>query len=174
MGSTDELFEELLGTDSGLGYEFDNADLPVDKVAAIPAGKLIAELHKIVAEVQGVLLKTPYENVRRPYIAVHKALNNKGEVPPRFRPTSTASKKWGSERSRAHNLISNDHQVLDLHWLSVEGGYDHLRDRNLPRRWQGLFRAGLDYEVAARFAGTAGSAANKAAILGLSYWSSWS
>lgn len=168
MSGTKKLLEvgdDSFGTDSSVYYRFLNVDLPPDRVKAVDSEEAIAKLREVVAAVQGARRSCNYEDVRKRYIALHKLLNERNHIAPRFRPTLRTSKGRGTERKPDDNLISNDHQVLDLHWLSLEGA---VSDRDLPARWQGMFRDGLDYDLASLFAGTAGSAENKAMILALS------
>lgn len=165
MGGTKKLLEVLddsYGTDSSVYYRFANADLPPEAVRALDPETAIAKLDALVAEVQGARRSCSYEDVRKKYIALHKLLNERNYIAPRFRPTLHSSKRRGIERKPSDNLISNDHQVLDLHWLSLEGVLSY---EELPPRWHGMFKDGLDYELASYFAGTAGSAENKAMIL---------
>ena len=168
MSGTKELFEvgdESFGTDSSIYYRFPEIDLPPDRVKTVNPEKAIAKLDEIVAAVQGARRTCSYDDVRKRYIALHMVLNERNHIAPRFRPTLRGSKGWGAARKPNDNLISNDHQVLDLHWLSFEGA---VSDQDMPARWRGMFRDGLDYELASLFAGTAGSAENKAMILALS------
>ncbi len=168
MGGTKRLMDvddDSYGTDSSVYYRFLDAELPPERVKGIASAKVVEKLAEIVAAVQGAGRSCSYEEVRKQYVALHKLLNERGHIAPRFRPTLRGPKGWGAARTPEHNLISNDHQVLDLHWLSTEGS---VSDRELPPRWRGLFRDGIDHDLASRFAGTAGSAEKKADILALS------
>jgi len=149
-------------SDQGAGYTFTNSDLPDEKIARIQNSLLIHKLSKVNLKIQGVTKSARYEDVRLEYIMLNKALNTKGVIAPRFRPSLSAGGRKGVPRTKESNLISNDHQVIDLHWLSVNCGFDQGRNAWLPDRWHGMFLDGLDYGVAQVFAGTGGASSLKA------------
>lgn len=161
MHSTDELLLDHVA-DHDSGYVFLDADMHSEDIEIASNEGLITGLVKIKAKVQGVIRSKSYEDVRSQYIEVNKALNVKGTIPPRFRPSLSAGSRAGTDRDRDVNLISNDHQVLDLHWLSLNCGFDQAREKWIPDRWHGLFVGELDYEIAQVFAGKGGSSKLKA------------
>lgn len=161
MQSTDELLFEQ-ETDHGSGYVFANTDLPDKTIEETSNDELIADLVQIRSKVQGVMGSTDYEDLRAMYIATNKALNVKGTIAPRFRPSLSAGSRAGTARDRDVNLISNDHQVIDLHWLSQNCGFDQAREKWISGRWHGLFGSDLDYKIAEVFAGKGGSSKLKA------------
>ena len=166
--SSDEILQNL-DADEGGQYEFADADLPLEVMNRESNEQLVARLTTVKALVQGAAKTTDYEDLRGQYIAVNKALNEKGVIAPRFRPSLSAGSKFGAIRTRDLNLIHNDHQVLDLHWLSTACDFDSNRDRWLPWRWHGLFGQELDIGLAQTFAGTGGYSKVKATeILNLS------
>lgn len=167
LPSAIEDFADLIGSSSsGMGYEFAEASVP-DKMLNARRDNLMAGLGLVASRVQGATAASDYLTERHNYIALNKALNIDGVIAPRFRSSLSAGGPSSKERTMVQNIISNDHQVLDLHWLDAALGGP--RDRALPSRWQGLFGfgRGLDVNIASRFAGTAGSAADKCVFLGL-------
>lgn len=100
----------------------------------------------------------PYAKVRHHVVAISMLLNERQQCPPRFRPSRKMPKrsigaKWDDETS----ILSNDRQVLDLHWLACSGVV--LRP---TEKWQKLFSAdGLQFDAASEFVATVGEPANK-------------
>jgi len=164
MSKFDSLIEHPNDED-GDRYAFPDVQLPADKVAKLTNAQLIKRLASLVADVQGAARRSKYEDERKRYIALHRALNEKGVVPPRFRPTLSAGSRSGQPRSLEANRISNDHQALDLHWLHLQGGMDAWIDGRLSSRWSALAREEFDVATVSLFVGTAGSTRNKAEIL---------
>lgn len=99
-----------------------------------------------------------YKTIRPEYIAVGMILNERRVYPPRFRPVRRMPRRsiammWSEDES----LLSNDRQVLDLHWLACTG-----KNIRTCKKWESLFSSGqLNFDVAARFVTTVGSAENK-------------
>jgi hypothetical protein len=68
-------------------------------------------------------------------------------------PKRSIGAKWDDETS----ILSNDRQVIDLHWLACSGVV--LRPME---KWQKLFSAdGLQFDAASEFVATVGEPANK-------------
>ena len=154
---------------SGENYSFVDKKLPEDVLEKFNLEKLLKRLHSTIADVQNVTASKQYEEVRNRYIALNRALTFQGHIAPRFRPSLTTGKRK-HERTEDQNLISNDHQVLDLEWLCLQCGFDEVRGNALPFRWRGMFGDNLNIEISEKFAGTGGSAENKAVeILNLSF-----
>lgn len=154
-----DILGELQESSSGGGYEFADKKPPdqgILRVAACRWVDMLAEYKRLSAG------GSSYSDLRFRYIACNRALNFLGEIAPRFRPSIHAGGKWKGARTPEENLLSNDHQVIDLEWLALNCGYDGQRSDHLPARWSGLFLDCLDLEIASRFAGTAGTAENKA------------
>ncbi len=167
MGKLGRLAPKSFAT--GENYSFADKKLPEDVLKKLDLEKLLKHLHSTIAEVQKVTSSKQYEEVRNRYIALNRALTLEGHIAPRFRPGLTTGKRKHG-RSEDQNLISNDHQVLELEWLCLQCGIDAVRGNALPYRWRGLFGDDLNIEMSENFAGTGGSAANKAVeILNLSF-----
>jgi hypothetical protein len=153
---------------TGENYSFADKKLPEAVLKTLNLEKLLKRLHSTIAEVQNVTSSKQYEEVRNRYIVLNRALTFEGHIAPRFRPSLTTGKRKHG-RSEDQNLISNDHQVLDLEWLCLQCGFDAARGNILPYRWRGMFGADLNMEISEKFAGIGGSAENKAVeILNLS------
>ncbi len=106
----------------------------------------------------------PYTRVRPFVIAISMILNERQVCPPRFRPKRKVGRmskgiKWDGESS----MLSNDRQVLDLHWLACSGS-----DIRPSGKWAGLFSAcGLHFDLASEFVATVGDTTTKIGVLGL-------
>ncbi|MBK9445777.1 MAG: hypothetical protein IPO00_06630 [Betaproteobacteria bacterium] len=100
----------------------------------------------------------PYTRVRPFVIAISMILNERQVCPPRFRPKRKVGRiskgiKWDGESS----MLSNDRQVLDLHWLACSGS-----DVQPSGKWASLFSAdGLNFNLASEFVATVGETATK-------------
>lgn len=109
--------------------------------------------------------RLPYDQIRNPTVFASIILNLKGEIAPRFRPMRTPCRGGGGvDYPVEHNLLSNDRQVIDLHWIycqklnaNVIKGYQKLFDRFSP----------FDVQRAAIFASKAGSRNRQSNLLGL-------
>ncbi|WP_227815034.1 hypothetical protein [Nitrogeniibacter aestuarii] len=106
----------------------------------------------------------PYDEVRPRVIAISMLLNERNARPPRFRPYRPMPRvakgsSWGATAS----LVSNDRQVLDLHWLACT-----CHNICPSGKWQEMFaETGLNYDLASEFVATVGSTATKIKVLGL-------
>lgn len=162
-----EIERHIDDTSAGIGYDFIDIDVP-DALRSVPVPRLIGRLGMIKTQVQGPIPSADYPELRRAYIAINMALNEMAIIAPRFRPSLSAGGPLGSKRTAIDNMISNDHQVLDLHWLA-EALFKSEPDSAREERWQGLFGYGrcFDFGMAASFAGTTGSASRKCGILGI-------
>lgn len=153
----------------GAEYLFPANDAAVvDRLPLLSAksdGELLGMLRKLVT---GRDLTTgkmpPYARVRPFVVAISMILNERQICPPRFRPKRKAGPmskgvKWDDESS----MLSNDRQVLDLHWLACSGS-----DIQPSGKWAGLFSAGgLHFDLASEFVATVGDAPTKVSVLGL-------
>ena len=167
MGKLGRLAQKSFTT--GENYSFVDKKLPEDVLKKFNLEKLLKRLHSTIAEVQNVTSSKQYEDVRDRYIAFNRALTLEGHIAPRFRPSLTTGKRKHG-RGEDQNLISNDHQVLDLEWLCLQCGFETVRGNILPYRWRGMFGDDINIEMSEKFAGTGGSAENKAVeILNLSF-----
>lgn len=146
---------------SGSHYLFLDISLPDTTVDKANGEVFLKALTKIVASLSAAGTCKKYVNFRKQYIALNRALNRKGFIAPRFRP-SLSSGGSRFKRTEVDNLISNDHQVIDLEWLFLQCGYDEDISDLVPDRWQNMFCPEMDFYSASLFAGTAGTAENKA------------
>ncbi len=104
--------------------------------------------------------------VRNKLLILGIALNLIGVIAPRFRPMRTPPKiKPGTDYSTENILLSNDRQVIDLHWIhckrmrvSIIKGYQKLFDPYTP----------FDWIRASEFVSKAGAFKRKADLLSLS------
>jgi len=108
--------------------------------------------------------KLDYFLVRNELCAISLLLNETGAIAPRFRPIRSLPKEPG-EYGQAEATLSNDRQVIDLHWAysrnmicSQPKGYAGLCDSTKP----------FDWDKASQYVRLAGRAARKASMLGLS------
>ena len=131
--------------------------------------KLMARLNTLVRTHGATCRKGGYEKVRNQYLALNRALNGFDSIAPRFRPTLKSGIAWKAPRTRSANLLSNDHQVLDLDYLEVH--HNHYGDLSaaLPDNYQELFvhdqlngAVELDEDTAEYFVGTGGHPSRKA------------
>ncbi|WP_412552415.1 hypothetical protein [Shimia sp. MIT1388] len=159
---TEETGTPHLTTSFGENYRFSDKQLPNSTVDKADPKELVRLLEALVAQQMAANSLNSYDDIRGKYIALNRALNRRGHIAPRFRP-SLSGGKHKVNRSHDQNLISNDHQVLDLEWLNCQCGFKDDFAHHLPPRWVGIFGPNLDFELASLFAGTAGSADNKAA-----------
>ena len=106
-----------------------------------------------------------YEEIRRHVILFSIMLNLKGEIAPRFRPMrSPATPLKGLEYPAEHSMLSNDRQMIDLHWIYCKG----LHANNI-KGYNGLFNKSKPFDLmkASMFVNKAGGYVRKANLLGL-------
>lgn len=107
-----------------------------------------------------------YTDIRKYILTCSIMLNFKGEIAPRFRHMRKPIRPGvGRSYPIEHSLLSNDRQVIDLHWIQCQklqaneiNGYKGLFDVDKP----------FDFETASVFVNKAGSLARKSELLGLS------
>lgn len=109
--------------------------------------------------------RVPYLEIRSEVCAINIALNLQGVIAPVYREMrrpKNVKKKLGAFTTE-DELISNDRQVFDLHWIYVNKlpvnrviGYAHLFERSE-----------FDWDLASQFAVKAGKRNTKAEHLGL-------
>ena len=130
--------------------------------------KCAADLLDIIRRVSPVLdvkgIPVPYSRVRDAFCAASIALNEKNAFPPRVRETRKFIKLSGAKKTSAEaSEISNDRQVIDLHWLcrnEAIGG---------EKKWSRMCVAGaFDFSMGSDFAAKVGTPDRKAEVLGLS------
>jgi len=71
---------------------------------------------------------TPYHQIREKYCAISVAMNERGEVPPKFRPQRPLPRRM-QKATPDDTLMMRDRQVIDMHWLHSRGKRDELPDR---------------------------------------------
>lgn len=142
-----------------ISYRFPHEDADTCRAKEYFQERLSANLAGVLDKLMGVdNAGMPYRKLRPVFIAVNLILNERGVFPPRFRstrkmPRRSVAMKWSEDES----LLSNDRQVLDLHWLACTG-----RDVIPSKKWESLFSSGqLNFEAAERFVATVGAVDNK-------------
>jgi hypothetical protein len=147
-------------TESGLvasTYAFPTAEIP-PAIKAASTEWIISELDRVSnAWIAGGV--APYTTVRELACQISLELNLRGGVAPRFRPMRRPRPIGKGAYPKEDSLLSNDRQVIDLHWLRCRNA--KLRIEN--RRWDGLVAEGpFDFALASLFSGTTGSPTTKA------------
>ena len=117
-----------------------------------------------------------YHDIRDAYCAVHLELNNRHAIcsddikAPRFR--SRRKVKFRASKGgylESEKLLSNDAQVIDLHWL-----YSHGRTDANDVKGKGIFSGeAFNFEVASEYVRARGKAEDKAEWLGLDTDEQW-
>lgn len=69
-----------------------------------------------------------YHQIREEYCAIALAMNERGEVPPKFRPQRPLPPRTQKATSD-DTLMMRDRQVIDMHWLHCRGKREELPDR---------------------------------------------
>ena len=162
-----ESIRELASEGRGEHYRFPEMRIP-EKLRRVAPERLLPELQSLVMKLERPRSITSYSDVRQKYAAINMLLNEAGYIAPRFRPSLHVHYRPGTQISTDAALLSNDHQVLDMHWLLFNGDFQGDRHKILPARWTALYPDDLDIEVANLFVGTVGTAETKAKVLGLS------
>lgn len=151
------------------GYQFPRSDpgvvLGVTRFQSSPSKYLLDLLDAMAFKLlKSSLTPAHYLSIRPYVIAISLVLNERKVCPPRFRQFRTPPPKSTGEGSEPWaSLLSNDRQVIDLHWLSCN-------DRSFrPRgRWSGIFaETGFDFVMASRFVATVGDHETKLDELGI-------
>lgn len=153
------------------GYRFPGDDpvvlAKIEKLNAAPTAQLIEILEKLS---NGICIhdgqRKPYDTIRPFVCAISLILNSRHHCPPRFRPLRTLKKApKGTSRSAEESTLSNDRQVIDLHWLwSTKQGKP-------KKRWQDILSSNnFDFRRASEFVATVGKFQNKVEELRLRAW----
>jgi hypothetical protein len=136
-----------------------------------PADRLLAEL--VAASDKCIPLseaRLPYRDVRRKICSIHLILNAQGLIAPRFRESRTPRVNSKGQCTREEDWdISNDRQLIDLHWLYCRWTEDegHRLD-HVNRKWREIFSGcEFNFQMAERFVSRVGRASVKAGELGL-------
>lgn len=109
--------------------------------------------------------RLPYDEIRNYVMFAHIVLNLKGEIAPRFRPMRSPCKPGGGvDYPIEHNLVSNDRQFIDLHWI-----YCKQLNANAMTGYQYLFNKSKPFDIgrAESFASKAGTYERKSNLIGL-------
>ena len=148
------------------GYSF-------PKLASIPTKKSTEDLYQIL---ERMINHPDYFIVRRIYcsiqIEINRRLNSEpeGVQSPRFRPRRKVLKKIdGVSYTKANSFLSNDTQIIAMHWHHVTGRCD------ADEKMANAVYCGdeFDFSSAAKFVVTKGSALNKIEMIGLLLDEQW-
>jgi len=162
--------EKPIRDDSGEGYRFCWDKTLGEEVTSNCSPKtLVKRLEKLTIEFEAAGNVDEYEAIRGKYCALNRALNTKEIFAPRFRPTIRSKIQLRATTSRAQNLISNDHQIIDLDWLAINCNTEGEITSRLPDNFkqmmgglQGTAYTELNESSAEKFVGTGGSPSRKA------------
>ncbi len=132
---------------------------------SMPLNEMVERMRSLSFDRIGSDGKRPdYFLVRNELCAISLLLNETGAIAPRFRPMRSLPKE-SKEYGPAEETLSNDRQVIDLHWAysrnmvcSQPKGYTGLCDPAKP----------FDWDKASQYVRLAGRATRKASMLGLS------
>lgn len=151
-------------------YQFPGNDPRVLEVKKNLSGRstpeLLATLKKLSFghdEVTGKVV--PYSKIRTFVVAISLLLNEQQRCPPRLRAIRTPAYrkkgvKWGEEES----ALSNDRQVIDIHWLRLAN--PAIKPLG---KWRGMMTCdGVDFAKASEFVRTVGNPSDKIRELGIS------
>lgn len=132
----------------------------LNSAAGMSADEIVEALREMIdSECSTIEL---YPSIRERFCAYNIALSNRNEKAPHRRPHINGGKPKPSERKPEHDILTNDLQVIDLHWLWNDG-YQPASDK-----WARIFSSSFDFRHATRFVTTVGATKNKADELGLS------
>jgi hypothetical protein len=109
----------------------------------------------------------PYHTIRQLVCHISLELNLRARVAPRFRGMRSPRPKKGFPiYPESDRLLSNDRQVIDLHWLHCRRVFMSIAER----KWEGLANpADFDFELASAFVASIGYVSKKMAILGMGH-----
>lgn len=158
----------IKASDETSRYEFpinDEMLAKAEKISVQPSTTLIRLLREISfdkTDPDGS--RCSYNEVRSRVCLLNALLNVKGEIAPAYRDMRSPAKRSKDAYSQDNHLISNDRQVLDLHWVHCQGwntevipGHQKMQDKSQPFKWS----------LASKFVNVAGSTTRKADFLGL-------
>ena len=150
-------------------YQFPGSDPRVLEVKKNLSGcstpELLAILKRLSFDHEKVTGEVvPYSKIRTFVIAISLLLNEQQRCPPRLREIRTSpyrnkGVKWGEEES----ALSNDRQVIDIHWLRLA----NPAIRPLGRWHEIMTCDGVDYVKASEFVRTVGKPSDKIRELGI-------
>lgn len=147
-----------------LWYAFSTKALDItSELETALADDLLLELESLYFGTAGD--PPPYMGNRDRICAIHLALNSKNAISPRFRPIRRA--KSVLSLSEADKTMTNDLQVIDLHWLACRGFKTHHKD------WKTMFSPVFRFDRAEKFANTVGNGTNKVLALGITKDREW-
>lgn len=151
---------------------------------AIPAYSMLEDLRaestdNLLQALKACVAHPRYLEVRDHYCAINTVLNErfdeapKGILSPCFRPRRKAPppKSIKGEYPLAHKQLSNDTQVLDLHWLFCRGVFCSDSDDKLIRA--AMDGSDFGFEAASKFAATRGAINNKLSYMNLGNDGQW-
>ena len=132
----------------------------LDSARAMSTDEIIEALRGIIdSECRTI---EAYPSIRERFCAYNIALNDRNKKAPHLRPHIDGGNPKASERKPEHNILTNDLQIIDLHWLWSDK-YQPASDK-----WAGIFGSSFDFQQANRFVTTVGAVKNKVNELGLS------
>lgn len=151
-----------IGSSGEYVFPSDGTTFPevLDSARAMSADEIIEALREMIESECSTIEK--YPSIRERFCAYNIALSNRKEKAPYLRPHIDGGKPKLTERKPEHNTLTNDLQVIDLHWLWNDE-YQPASDK-----WARIFSDSFDFQHATRFVTTVGAAKNKAGELGLS------
>jgi len=149
-------------------YEFpinDEMLAKAEKISVQPSTTLLKLLREISFDrMDADGSRCSYSEVRSKVCLLNALLNIKGEIAPAYRDMRGAPMRSKVAYSHDNHLISNDRQVLDLHWVHCRGwntemipGHQQMQDKSQPFKWS----------LASKFVNVAGSTTRKADFLRL-------
>ena len=110
-----------------------------------------------------------YKTIRPFFCAAGMELNERGYIAPRFRPDRIPPPK-GEHWSSDDTDLSNDRQVLDLHWLFCQKRPTNIENLALRE----LFEATeFNFDLASQIITTMGTAETKVDALGIDIPTQW-
>lgn len=169
--ATVAVLTEAAECSTSAGYLFPGDDpVVLDKIKtleAIPTLRLVEILEKLSKNLSIKDGKRkPYGEIRPFVCAISLVLNGRRHYPPRFRPLRSLKKApRGTVRNPDESLLSNDRQVIDIHWLwSTKQG----RPKS---KWRDLLKAeSFNFRRASEFVVVVGARENKVKELKLTEW----
>lgn len=153
--------------DPGSPYRFPNvSSVPQkvrDRVGEATDATLLEMLGQTVRQIQTVADADRFQKLRQAYALINREMNERQVLAPSARPSPKVPPKGLSEWQ---SWLSNDNQVLDLHWVFSRGDLRSLATSDLADLLQGRF---FNFGVAGRLMTYLGSADSKADLLGLPF-----
>lgn len=120
-------------------YYFPDVEIAQANFMGITAGDRLNAL-KVLLSTAGA-----YHQIRDEYCALSLAMNECGEVPPKFRLMRPLPRRT-AKATPDDTLMMRDRQVIDMHWLHCRGKRDAAPDKNFAN----LFTSDdFDFDLAA-------------------------